>query len=127
MLSPELRTLRARIGAFALHASHDPQQTTTRAREAFMSSFEREVDPNGLLPPAERERRAGAAHKAHMAKLALASATKRRALAALPPANPITTIVLTAEYATEPDLARCARALLVLLVPAQDETPARAG
>ena len=44
---------------------------------AFLSRFEREVDPDGTLTPEERRRRAVAARKAHMARLAHLSATKR--------------------------------------------------
>ena len=43
-----------------------------------MARFEREVDPEGLLAPAERERRAAAARKAYMLKLAWKSAEVRR-------------------------------------------------
>ena len=52
------RALRGRIGAHRLHATHDPRETTKAARLAFWSSFEREVDPDGLLEPEERARRA---------------------------------------------------------------------
>ena len=70
--------LRGRIGAFRLHATHDPKETTHKARAAFLEKFEREVDPDGTLPPEERARRAEAARKAHMAKLAYQSAKTRR-------------------------------------------------
>ena len=50
-----------RIGAYRLHATHDPKETTKAAREAFMARFEREVDPDGTLAPEERARRAEAA------------------------------------------------------------------
>jgi hypothetical protein len=49
-----------------------------RARQAFLDRFEREVDPDGTLPPAERARRAEHARKAYFAKLALKSAQARR-------------------------------------------------
>ena len=70
--------LRGRIGAYALHASHDPRETTANARAAFLKRFEREVDPDGTLSVDERRRRAVSACKAHMARLALASARARR-------------------------------------------------
>jgi hypothetical protein len=35
-----------------------------------MASFERQVDPDGTLPPAERDARAATARKAYMAQLA---------------------------------------------------------
>ncbi len=43
-----------------------------------MARFEREVDPDGTLEPAERERRAAHARKAYYSALALKSAKARR-------------------------------------------------
>lgn len=71
-------TLRARLGAYALHASHDAKETTAAGRAAFLERFEREVDPEGLLNPEERTRRATYARKAYFARLALKSAQTRR-------------------------------------------------
>lgn len=79
MLTPSERSLRGRIGAYALHATHDPRITTRAARAAFDTRFEREVDPDGTLPEAERTRRASYARKAYFARLALKSAQSRRA------------------------------------------------
>ncbi len=78
VLSAAERSLRARIGGFALSATHDPRETTKPARAAFLAGFEREVDPDGVLTTTERARRAAAARKAHFAKLALKSAQARR-------------------------------------------------
>lgn len=75
--TPEQRTLRARVAAHAMHAKNDPKATTAKARAAFMSSFEREVDPDGILEPAERARRAEHARSAHFARLALARSRAR--------------------------------------------------
>lgn len=69
--------LRGRIGAFRLHATHDPRETTQAARAAFLERFEREVDPHGTLAEAERQRRALAARKAYFARLAYRSAIAR--------------------------------------------------
>ncbi len=77
-LTPEERSLRARIGAHSLHASHDPRQTTANARATFLSRFEDQVDPERVLVAEERKRRAEHARKAHFARLALASAKARR-------------------------------------------------
>jgi len=74
----ELASLRGRIGAFVLHATHDSRETTSAARAAFLGRFEREVDPDRVLPDAERQRRAQMARKAHFARLALASARARQ-------------------------------------------------
>jgi hypothetical protein len=77
-LTPEQRVLRARMAAYRLHATHDPRETTRKAREAFAERFEREVDPDGVLPPAERARRAEAARRAYFTGLALRSSRARR-------------------------------------------------
>lgn len=71
-------TIRGRIGAHALHAKYDSREITASARLAFDGRFEREVDPDGTLDPAERARRAKHARKAHMLRLALKSAKVRR-------------------------------------------------
>jgi hypothetical protein len=66
------------MAAYRLHASHDPKETTAAAGAAFLSRFEREVDPEGVLPLAERRRRGAAARKAYFTLLALQSALSRR-------------------------------------------------
>jgi hypothetical protein len=76
-LSPAEMALRGRIGAYALHSRHDPRETTAKARATFLEGFERQVDPDGTLSLAERQRRAEFARKAHFARLAIVSATKR--------------------------------------------------
>jgi hypothetical protein len=78
-LTPAQRSLRARIAAYTLHATHDPRVTTQPARDAFLARFEREVDPDLSLPVPERRRRAEAAKKAYFSRLALKSAKARRA------------------------------------------------
>ncbi len=75
------RTLRARIGAYALHAKRDPRETTRAARAALLAKFERQVDPQGTLDPAERARRALSARKAYFARLSLRSSIARRSRA----------------------------------------------
>lgn len=69
---------RARLGAFAQHARNDTRETTRAAREAFARRWEREVDPDGVLPEDERARRAEAAKRAHFQRMALRSAQARR-------------------------------------------------
>lgn len=77
---PEMRSLVARIAAYSLHAQcPDPSAHTAPARAAFDQRFERQVDPDGILPPVDRARRAAAARKAYFLKLALKSAQSRRA------------------------------------------------
>lgn len=80
-MSPAQRILRARIGAYSLHATHDGKETTAKARAAFLARFELQVDPDGTLDPADRARRAEAALKAHMSRMALGR-VKARAIRA---------------------------------------------
>ena len=69
--------LRGRIGAYRLHATQDPRATTAKARAAFLARFEAEVDPDGVLEPGERRRRAMAARRAYFASLAMRSTQAR--------------------------------------------------
>jgi hypothetical protein len=78
-IDPGERALRARIAAHAMHGRHDSRRTTAKARAAFLATFERQADPEGRLPAAERERRAQQLRSAYFARLALASAKARRA------------------------------------------------
>lgn len=70
--------MQARAAAHAMHAKHDSAQVSQAGRDAFLARFEREVDPDGVLPDAERQRRAEHAKRAHMTQLALWSAQARR-------------------------------------------------
>ena len=73
-LTPEQRALRAKLAAHSLHAKvADPTAHTAPARKAFLDRFEREVDPDGTLPEAERHRRAKHARKAHFTRMSLAA------------------------------------------------------
>jgi hypothetical protein len=65
------------LAAHAMHARHDSREVTANARQAFVERFEREVDPDGVLPAGERQRRAEHAMRAHMTRLALRSAQAR--------------------------------------------------
>lgn len=76
-LTPEMRSLRARLAAFELHSRVDSKAHTEPARKAFLERFERAVDPDGVLPEAERRRRAELAKKAHFTRLAFLSAKAR--------------------------------------------------
>ena len=71
MSTPAQRRLAAQVAAHSLHAQRDPRETTAKARATFLSSFEKAVDPEGVLPPAERARRAESARKAHFSRMAL--------------------------------------------------------
>lgn len=76
-ISPNEAKLRGRIGGYRLAATHNSRETTSAARAAFARKFETSVDPDGILPEAERARRAEAARRAHMAELAYRSARAR--------------------------------------------------
>ncbi len=79
-LSPAERSLRARLAVHTSWANTpDRRARTAAATAASMARFEEQVDPDGSLPAEERARRAESARKAHMARLALASAKARRA------------------------------------------------
>ena len=76
-LTPSERAQRSRIGAFLMHARHDPRSTTAAARLAFSQRFLDLVDPDRTLTEAERLRRADAARKAYFVQLAYRSALAR--------------------------------------------------
>jgi hypothetical protein len=81
-LSPTERKIRAGIAVNTSWAhTSDRKARTQPARDAMRRRFELEVDPDGVLPPEERARRAESARKAFYGKLALASAKARRAKA----------------------------------------------
>jgi hypothetical protein len=77
--SPAERSLRARLAAYALHAQRDSRETSAPGRAAFLARFEREVDPDGTLDPAERQRRAAQARSAYFTRLSLAAVKARKA------------------------------------------------
>jgi len=56
----------------------DRSARTRPARQAFLARFEREVDPEGVLPPDERRKRAEHALRAYMLRLAKRSVIARR-------------------------------------------------
>ncbi len=79
-LSPEQRAMRASIAAHTQWAKEsDPSARTAQARAAFLAKFEAEADPEGVLDPAERARRAEHLRRAHFTRLALASSRARAA------------------------------------------------
>jgi hypothetical protein len=82
--SPAERSLVSTIGAYALHAKYDSREVTAPARARFLERFVDEVDPDRVLPEAERLRRAAHARKAYFARLALKSVQARRARKATP-------------------------------------------
>ena len=78
-LSPEERRLRARFAAIESWATEpDPTARTAPARQAFRAKFLDLADPEGKLPAAERERRAGLLRRAHYVRMAFAAAKAKR-------------------------------------------------
>lgn len=78
-LTPSERTLRARLAAHESWARTGDRATRTAAgTAAFLARFEREVDPDGVLDPADRARRAESARRAYFTRLAFKSAQARR-------------------------------------------------
>jgi hypothetical protein len=81
--SPTERALIARAAAHARWAkTEDRRAASEPGRRAAEDRFERQVDPDGVLPPEERAKRAASARKAFYARLALASVRARRARSA---------------------------------------------
>jgi len=75
-------SLRGKIAArsrWATATAADRERQAAAGQGGLLAAFERQVDPDGVLPPAERARRAQSARTAHMLRLALASAKARRA------------------------------------------------
>ena len=64
------------MAAHKLHASG--KTNTGPARRARFKQFELQVDPDGILPPKERARRAKHAQKAHMLSMNMKAAKARR-------------------------------------------------
>ena len=76
-LTPQQRSLRARLAAHAMHSRYDSREITQPARDAFAARFLNEVDRDRKLPPHERARRAEHARRAYFARLSLKSAQAR--------------------------------------------------
>jgi hypothetical protein len=77
-MSPSQRQLIGSIGAnVSWSRTEDRTARTAPGRRAFLERFEREVDPDNKLTPAERARRAEHARKAYFQRLALKSAQAR--------------------------------------------------
>lgn len=77
---PSDRALIARVAAHTRWAKEpDRDAATQSARRGLEAKWEREVDPTGSLPPEERARRVSSLRSAHMQRMTLLSAQKRRA------------------------------------------------
>ena len=71
-LSPAERSERARLAANTRWSREpDRHAATAPGRRAMLEHFEREVDPEGILPPQERAKRAENARQANLARARL--------------------------------------------------------
>jgi hypothetical protein len=78
-VSPAERRLRGRAGAYAMHARNDVRETSRAGRDAAWQRLLDQVDPEMILPEAERQRRAEAARRSWMSSIALRSVQARAA------------------------------------------------
>ena len=78
-LTPAQRTLRAKLAANSRWSREDGHANAVRGQAGLLAKFEREVDPDGTLTPEQRAKRAEAAYRAHMQRLAFASSKARAA------------------------------------------------
>jgi hypothetical protein len=76
-LTPTQRSQRARIAALTRWSREAPAVNAARGQAGLMAKFVDQVDPGRQLPEAERQRRAEAARRAHMQRLAFRSAKAR--------------------------------------------------
>lgn len=84
-LTPAERRTRASTAALVMHSQHSRAEVQEWAKKANDASpaglgyYESRVDPDGVLEPEERSRRADYLRRAHMQGLALQSSKARRA------------------------------------------------
>jgi len=79
VIAPTVKDINKQIAAHITWSRTADRNARTRpARQAFLAWFEREVDPDGKLPPAERGRRAQHALRAYMLRPAKRSVIPRR-------------------------------------------------
>lgn len=69
----------AALERWANTSAADRAKFMADARARLMTRWEKKVDPDGVLPIAERRRRAKALEKAHMVRMGLAASKKRAA------------------------------------------------
>jgi hypothetical protein len=79
-LTKAQRSLRAVVAANDRWARTPAAERRGRAESGqagFVAKLEKQIDPDGVLPPEELAKRVENARRAHMARIALKSATKR--------------------------------------------------
>ncbi len=83
-LTPAERSLRGSIAAetrWAHTSTPDRRRAAQRGQDGLIARLKAEIDPDGVLEPAELAMRVENLRRAHMKRLALASAKARRARA----------------------------------------------
>jgi len=86
MTKREMDAMRARIGGLSRYAQGGCVFASVNRARGAQTQWERKVDPDGLLNPRERARRADAAMRAHMLSMNLKramAAQERRELRAM--------------------------------------------
>ena len=86
MATAEERSRAARIAALARWSREDPQASAERGQVGLRRKFEREIDPDGTLEPADLATRVDRAIRAHMIKLSARGVAARRARSTSSPA-----------------------------------------
>lgn len=82
-MSSAERRLRARAAGLTRWANEpDRAGAMQPLRDGFQRKLERQIDPDGVLPPDELAKRVELARRAHLAKASLAAAKARRERAA---------------------------------------------
>lgn len=77
-LTPEMRSILARANSHKSWANTpDRAARTAAARKAALGRFEKQVDPDGTMDPAERAQRAESAKKAFYQRMSYLSAVSR--------------------------------------------------
>lgn len=77
-MTPAQRVLRAKLASNTRWANtEDRRAATAAARSAFNDRWEKQVDPELVLSPAERAKRAENAKTAHFTRMALKSSISR--------------------------------------------------
>ncbi len=88
LTAPE-RSLRGAVAAdtrWAHTSKAERQRAAQRGQDGLIARLKAEIDPNGVLEPDELAMRVENLRRAHMKRLALASAKARRGAANPPPA-----------------------------------------
>ena len=78
-MGESMKALTGRIGGYAKYAKTDDwTAATAAARKAERDRYDKLVDPDGVLPPEIRRKKAEAARREHYSRMGLASAKARR-------------------------------------------------